>query len=188
MKHTTVALLFLALFSLVGCGGSGPTAPTPTPAPTLQPPSLVLQADAAPTGPGVLYLEPSSESAVLGQVAIRVMARSITRWSKFRGTLIFDPALLAVQDYSRGSYLEQDGAIVDYSVTSSGAGRVTFRLDRPDSLAGATGTGIVLVIRFRSLSGVRTGRSPLQWDSTNFYDSNFSDRLSQDAGGAVVIQ
>jgi hypothetical protein len=171
-----VGLLLLAL--TVGCdSGTSPS----------RDPSLSF-APVTPSATGTIFWLEDAPGAPADQIAIRVHARSGARFHKFRGAIFFDDRTLTVLNYSLGEYMGQDGAATDVSVTGLGSGRVSIRIDRPDTILGATGSGVVLTLRFKAATGVRSGASPLQWDDPHAYTASFSDVLAHAYGGTITIQ
>jgi hypothetical protein len=197
-------LLYLFCASLIalsaaGCGGdsksSTPTAPTPAvlvltatgdwPAasrpdsPTVTGNGNALGVANVPAGFGGT----DGKDAGAVWVAIKATASNL---GQVRGDLTWDPALLSFDAYGRGEWFE-NGANVSWTLLTSTAGRVSFLLDRPSTVSGATGTGSVVYLRLR---GRAAGTSLLQWSNPELRGPDFSSRplTGGSYGGSVSIR
>lgn len=184
--------LFVAITAIVATACSGgskgsPTSPTPAPV-AVVPPTLTFASDAPAAPAAFSYSLESEPGAPAGQIQVAIKANSMARFTMFRGTLIFDSTVLSVVSFGEGDFMKQGGALATFSVTGAGTNRATIRIDRPDSLAGAVGSGTILTLRFQPVTGVRSGRSALQWDDPHAYTASFSETLSRTYGGSVTIQ
>lgn len=181
----SAATAFAAVICMACGGQSSPTAPSQTQTPSV--PLLTFTPDTRNATFDVFWLETPEPTATGGQMLVRLMANFAARFSKFRGTILFDANVLTVVSYAEGTFMQQGGAIVDSSVTGAGSNHIDIRIDRPDSLIGATGQGLILVVRFAPKTGTTTGRSALQWDGAHAYTSSFNDVLSRTFGGTIRV-
>jgi hypothetical protein len=175
------ALAFAVL--AVACGGDDDTPTTPTP---------VLRnlrfTPSSPSGESQSYwLTSQNQDAPTLNVDINARFSAGCAPSKFRGTLVFDPALLKILNYSDGTFFQQGNTLVTTSVTNATAGRVVIRLDRPDSTGGVSGQGVAITIRFQATDQT-TGTSPIQWTDTNAYTPSFSDCLLVARNASMTVQ
>jgi len=183
--------------ALLAFGCSSPTTPTLTPLPITNPP-----ATPAPVKPTLSFVaEPallpnsftvSANTTIAGELTVTINASgflAVSRVSKVRGTLLYDPAVLTPdQFYLPGAWLNQDGALTTFEISIQSPGHLVIRIDRPDSLLGVTGSGAIVGQRFTVNAGVRNRTPPLQWTDTNAYTSGFNDLLRHAYGGTITIQ
>jgi hypothetical protein len=146
----------------------------------------VFTAETSTPAPNTYWLD-TAEPTASGEIAVRVNANFAARFSRFRGTILYDPAVLTAVSYAEADYMKQGGALTDTSVTVAG-NRVIIRIDRPDSLLGASGFGTVLFLRFTPASGVRAGTSPLQWTEASAFTASSNDLLTRTYGGSITIR
>lgn len=181
----TSSVLFVLLAS--ACGGSDDDTPsTPsTPTPTAR---TLHFTPSSPSGePQSYWLTSSNQDSPTLNVDINARFSAGCQPSRFRGTLVFDDALLKVLNYSDGTLFQQGGANVTTTVSNATAGRVVIRMDRPDSTGGITGQGVAITIRFQA-QGQTTGASALQWTDTNAYTTTFSECLLVARNASIAVQ
>jgi hypothetical protein len=179
-----VTLVLVLVLSAIACGDDD-NDPTPTPTPTLR---ALRFTPSSPSGESQSYwLTSQNQDAPTLNVDINARFSAGCAPSKFRGTLVFDDALLKVLNYSDGVYFQQGGAVVTTFVSNATAGRVVIRLDRPDSTGGVSGQGVAITIRFQAKDQT-TGTSPIQWTDTNAYTPSFTDCLLVARNASITVQ
>ena len=171
------------------CGGksSSPTSPTAAPAPVA---NLTFESNTAGYAGVHSYSFTNAGGGVAGQVAVNVMANQFNRAvSMFRGTILYDSGIVELVNYTEGDWMKQNNAIATFSVTSNAARNgVVIRVDKPTSVLGSTGSGVVLTLRFKPVAGVVSGSSQLQWTDTNAYNFQFEEQLFGTQGGTITIR
>lgn len=190
-----VLALLVALSTTFACGGSSPSPTGPTPPPPPPPPAVTLRFTPETTAPQphTLSLRPVAGSGANNVLDVDVWAHGFTpaaSASKVRLELRLNPALFEWGDtFLSGPYLKQGGALASFDVRHDDTdGTLTVRADRPDSLNGSTGAGVVLTVRLHAKAAVRAGSSPVQFHDTEVYDPEFGDSLQRTYAGTVTIQ
>jgi hypothetical protein len=128
--------------------------------------------------PWTFWLEDAREE-VANQIAVAVVGdfQDTCRVHKIRASFTYDSTVLQVVNHTEGPFMQQGDTVPDTTLTH-GVGRVTFRIDRPDSVGGVSGRDHVIIIRFRPVNNVARGSvSPLKWTEAHAYTANFIDCL-----------
>lgn len=183
---------FAPLVFITACGGDSPLAPPPVTAP---PPAPVVRTvtftpDASTITGSALSIQTSNRGNEAGKVTIAIVVHNIPRSvHKVRGELRWDPALLEYDNWGQGDFLNQGGALVDWTISTATAGQVSLFLDRPSTLPPAGGSGEIIVLRLRPRTGVTSGTSRLQWDDPRLLDSEFRRYVPANIyTGTITIQ
>lgn len=194
----TLVVSLLAVLALVACGGTSPVSPstgssgsgtggsqgTPLPPPTL---TFVPEAPSSIVGQ-VVSLQPTTRLLENGKVVFGIWIHNMDRVFRFRGSVRWDRNLLDYDAWGEGDWFKQGGAIVNWSVTTSTPGQVSFSMDRPSTASAASGSGEVLVIRLKPKTAVSNGSTPLQWDQPVVSDSSGrSLGVDRAFGGTVTV-
>lgn len=185
-----LALAISVALGFVACGGkSSPSGPSNSTTTTIPPsfPAITFTPDSATPVSNSYTVTMSSTSS--GTFILAMNANNFTRAiHKVRGTLLFDPQVLADDNtYEQGPFMLQGNALTQFNISGS-RGQLFIRIDRPDSVAGVTGSGVIIRQRFTVIGGVRNRTTPIQWTDTNAYTSSFSEVLARSYGGTVTIE
>jgi hypothetical protein len=178
------------LVGLSACGSNPVAPPTPAPPTPTPTPALVLTftpQTASPIG-AALAIFPGSRGQKEGMISLAVTAHNLNNVSKVRGEILWDPDVLDFDSWGEGDWFKQGGALVEWSFYDY-AGKISLRLDRPSTLPGASGSGEIVLFRFKPHGTRRTGSTPLQWNNPELWESDYSDcRLDNVYGGTITIQ
>lgn len=187
----TALALVCGLVLVSGCGGDKSPAPSPSPINTTF--SYAFTGETTTPSLNTYWLERETAFALSSDptaIGVRVNANFTAPFSKVRGTLRYDGAVLESLGWTSSDFMKQGGALVDFFISSplTGTGR-ELRIDRPDSLPGVTGSGTILILWFKAANQAARGKtSPLQWDDAHAYTASFSERLSRTYGGSITVQ
>src|SRR5204863_10091333 len=115
-----------------------------------------------------------SDGRDAGAVWVTVKATG-SNVGQVRGTILWDSSLLTFDAFSEGEWFKQGNAVVNWNagLLVNTPGQVTFLLDRPSTVAGATGTGSVVYLRLRAKVRGTTG---IQWNNPELRGPDFSSR------------
>jgi len=192
-------LASVVVVSLLACACSSPTTPTPlpvqNPVPTPAPPPVVLPLlvfTPDTTTPIANSFTLFGDTSTAGEVMLTMNAnafQSLRHISSVRATLLYDPLVLVPDNsYEAGSWLTQ-GSLLTTFLFLTAPGEVIVRIDRPDSLAGVSGSGPVFAKRFRVVAGVRNRTTQVEWNDIHAYaTTSLSDLLGRAYGGTIRIQ
>ena len=78
--------------------------------------------------------------------------------------------------------MESFGHQAQFKVTSSAANQIKIRVDSLDSFDGASGSGVILRLRFRK---VAPGTSRIDFVEAHAYGASYTDNLQATHGGAL---
>ena len=167
-------------------------APTPTPAPPPAPlpdpgGPLAFTADALAPSSRSFSLQPAETTGDDIYVALYANdfggTNGVNTINKVRATLRYDPSVVKLVSFtSRDSWMESFGAEAVFKVTSSGANQIKIRVDSQNSFDGASGSGVILRLRFRK---VAAGTSRIDFVEANAYGASYTDNLQATHGGAI---
>jgi len=139
-----------------------------------------------PPPPGSFYVDQAPNTSGTDEIFIRFNANFTQPFWKVRADILFTASVLEFQDYTDGTYMQQGGITVDRLVTTT-TGRVTIQIDRPDSAAGATGSGTILTLHFTPRDGTDGQSSPIRFSGAHAYTNSFQERLLSTIGGTVTV-
>jgi len=174
------AVLVFALLGSAACSKNS-NAPSSTP-------SFAFAGETTTPAANTFWIDRGTDSS--GQIAIRLNAHFTQSFSILNANLVFDKAVLTPADFTTGDFLKQGGADVTTSVTFPASSNNLFiDIERPDSVAAATGDGVMFTLRFKAASGASKGAStPIEWNDSHAYTSGFTDRLVRTYGATVTLQ
>ncbi len=198
-----IVVALSSLFVVVGCGGGSspisptptttPVATTPTPtAPTAPTPTLTFTPQtAAPVG-AALALFPGSRGQEAGKISLAVTAHNLNGIVTVYGTLRFDPTVIVYDNWGEGDWFKQgpEAPTIDWSFGTT-PGQIRLALSRTSAgLAGASGSGEIILFRFRPAPNVTSGSTTIRWDgpSVRGQDKLRELPLNNAYGGTVTIQ
>src|SRR6266576_816259 len=99
-------LALTSLLVLVSCGSGshGPIDPTPTPTTR----TLSFTSESGTPAPRSFALVDANER-IANEVAVNIVANDFSgaAFSMFRGTLVFDPSVITLLDYTEGAFMKQ---------------------------------------------------------------------------------
>lgn len=192
LTRTTIVLLLATV--AVSCGGDSPIAPSSI-TPAQQPPPVVVrtlsfQPDVPNVSGSALSIQIGSRGSETGKINLAIMAHNIPHSVyKVRGELRWDPAILEFDAWGQGEWLNQGGALVDWTFFTSTPGELSLFLDRPSTLGPAGGSGEVFLFRLRPRAGITSGNSRLQWNEPRLLDTNFRQITPNNIfTGTVTVQ
>jgi hypothetical protein len=172
MRIVVAAMMLM----VCACGGSSsPVAPTPPPP---APPTLTFQAEASnPNYSGnLMWLQGGGvrDGMDPGTIWIGVMLRVMAGLAvnRVEGELRFDPSVLVYDAWGKGTWFEQGDTVVTWTHGITPPGRVLLMLSRPSTVIGARGEGDVIWIRLKPAPNVRSGSTPIQWDTPRIYGAS----------------
>ncbi len=167
-----------------GSGAGSGSQGTPLPPPTLR---FVPEAPSTVVGQ-VVSLQPTGKMGETGKVVLAVWLHNQDRVFRFRGSVRWDRNLLDYDAWGEGDWFKQGGALVNWTVTTSTPGQITFSMDRPSTASAASGSGEVLIIRLKPKTAVSNGTTPLQWDQPVVSDSTGrSVGIDRAYGGSITV-
>ena len=103
-----------------------------------------------------------------------------------RATISFDPAVVTLVSFSSAdSWMSSFGYQTTFSVSKSGANLIKIRVDSQSSFNGASGSGIILRLRFRK---VRAGNARLDFTEGHAYGASYNDNLQAMYGGTLNVK
>ena len=147
-------LPFLALAAACGGGGGGggsPTEPTPTPTPT--PPGITLTADSAPTQNALVVA--TGAGTTVDTLVLEVRATNVQDLYGVGFDLTYPNSLLRFEGATPG-FLNQ-GQQVSFNLVETSPGTLVVGYARLGAVPGASGSGVVLTLRFTA-TAAGTGR------------------------------
>ena len=177
-----------------------PPAPTPNPpAPTPNPPAPTPNPPAPTPGEPIVFtpdtVSPESRSyslqpagTVEGDFYVALHATDFGQdaVNMVRATITYDPAVVSVVSYASGdSWMRGFGHDVTFKVTKSGSNMVKVSADMASASAGASGSGMIVKIRFRK---VGSGSSRLEFADAKAYDAGYNNSLQATHGGTLIVQ
>jgi hypothetical protein len=103
-----------------------------------------------------------------------------------RANITFDPNVVQLVSFtSRDSWMESFGSEATFTVTKSGANLIRIRVDSHSGFNGASGSGIVLRLRFRKVS---TGNARLDFVEGQAYGASYHNNLQAMHGGTLTVR
>lgn len=208
MVRRSLALM-VACVIIVGCGKSSPTAPTattqppaptpaPAPAPTPQPapapPALTFAPQTVSPVGAALAIFPASRGQEPGKIAVAVTAHNLSDVVTIFGTIRFDPNVLEYDGWGEGDWFKQGAGspAIDWRFFPDlNPGEIKLAIQRTSAgLPGASGSGEIILFRFRPRAGVRSGTSTLRWDGPSLRGPQVTRELplNNAYGGTITIQ
>ena len=167
-------------------------APTPTPDPPPAPlpdpgGPLAFTADAPAPSSHSFSLQPDETTGDDIYVALYAKdfggTNGVNTINMVRATLSFDPSVVKLVSFtSRDSWMESFGHQAQFKVTSTSANQIKIRVDSLNSFDGASGSGVILRLRFRK---VAPGTSRLDFVEAHAYGASYTDNLQATHGGAL---
>jgi hypothetical protein len=159
-------------------------APTPSPAPTPDPgptPPLVTGFVADTDGPAdrsySLELAKVEGDEVFVYLKGNGFGSGNDGLKNVRVTLNYDPSVVALQAFARGSYLPGT-----YVVTQPGSGRVRVHVDGDSA---ASGTGIIVRLRFLKIA---SGSTRIEYESAEALNGTGGNILSTTHAGTLTVR
>jgi len=169
-------------------------APTPTPPPPAPVPDpggpLAFTADAPAPSSHSFSLQPAETTGDDIYVALYANdfggTNGVNTINMVRATLSYDPSVVKLVSFtSRDSWMESFGHQAVFKVTSSGANQIKVRVDSQNAFDGASGSGVILRLRFRK---VAAGNSRVDFVEAHAYGANYTDNLQATHGGALAAK
>ncbi len=161
LRALSGAILLLPLLACGGGGGSSATTPPTVPEPA------ILFIPAGIGAAGSLDLVASSTSATRLTVALEVSSVADLYGLSFDMT--FPPSLLSFVSAQEENYLSADGALsTSFQAVENPTGNLVVGLSRLGDVAGAGGSGVLLLLTFEALS---SGEGQLSFPSSTAFDA-----------------
>ncbi len=162
------------------------TTDTPTVIPTLtDTPTETPTPTQPPLGPGVVFIDPASQSAVEGDyLTVNVKVNEVLDVGAYQFTLLFDPSVLTPVGVSDGTFLGSTGRSETCSTPVVSAGAVTFGCTSSGGEAGASGSGLLAEAIFQAAGA---GISSLDLTSSKLFDSSGGTISIGIVGGSVFV-
>lgn len=167
-----------------------PNPPTPTPNPPAPTPTpgepLVFTPDAATPASRSYSLQPAGMVEGDLYVALHATDFGADALNMVRATITYDPSVVTPVSYASGdSWMRGFGHEVTFKLTKSGSNMIKVSADMQSASAGASGSGMILKIRFRR---VGAGSSRLEFTDAKAYDAGYNNSLQATHGGTLLVQ
>jgi multidrug efflux pump subunit AcrA (membrane-fusion protein) len=175
--HLTLVAALLA----TACGGSSPMAPKPPGPPP--PPVVITFTPESPT-PGANVIDLRLMSSTASELALTLDASLVADLFGYGLDLLYDPAAIAFEGFEPGTFLDGMGITVTILVSEPQPGTVVIGQSRVGSVAGASGSGTMVVLRF---TAVAPGRSTISIDNAGAFDSTGAEITLEFFGGDVTV-
>lgn len=174
-----VALLIAisAVVALPGCGGSSPTAPQPPPTPT-----TITFNPTAVVGLDSIGLAFASSTAT--ELTLSLRTNNVSDLFGYGVDLVFDPSIIAFDSAEAGTFLDGEGITVALQVVEPTPGTLVIGQTRVGAVAGASGSGVLLTLRFRAAGA---GGTSLTTATAAAFASDGSQQTTSFFGGTVTV-
>jgi len=157
-----VALATLPLVSCGGGGGGGGGGMTP---PTMPQTGVMFTAGSA-TAPAIRLTRGAGSSGTVLEVEVR--SDSVNDLYGVAFDLTFPSSVLRYDGYSEGSQLSSGGTQTSLQVAQAGSGQLVIGHSRLGDVAGSSGSGVLLTLRFTAIS---SGSGSLSFAANQAFDS-----------------
>ena len=182
-RGTTAAVFLLSLVVWLGsaaCGNSSPTAPGP---PLPPPPAVITFTRESPApGANVIDLDLMSSTAI--EFTLTLDASLVTDLFGYGLDLVYDPQVIAFAGFEAGAFLDGEGITVTILVSEPQPGTVVIGGSRVGAVAGASGSGTLLLLRF---TAVTAGKSTISIDNAGAFDNTGAEIALEFFGGEVNV-
>lgn len=160
---TGLAAALIVLAALAACGGGSPTRPPPPPPPTS---SLTFTPGAASGGSAVVLARTGPTGG--SDLHLAVEARQVSSLYGVAFDLGYPASILSYEGATVGDFLGQDGFQVSLQVADE-TGNLIVGVTRLGDVPGASGSGMLLTLRFRA---VGSGTGSLSFSRTQAVDAD----------------
>ena len=117
-------------------------------------------------------------------MSIAIAAFNLPPFHKLRGELRWNPQVLELDTWGQGDMFRHDGT--DWSWFNNSPGEISLFLDYPDSLPARTGSGEIILFRFKPRQGVTSGSTELVFNRLEVIGLPFRTVGPQRAYGGVI--
>jgi hypothetical protein len=124
-----------------GCGGGGGGGPT-------EPQPGIRFSAAGTAGNDSLSLQQNTSAGSATTLVLELRAREVTDLYGIAFDLVFPSTVLAFEGFREGTLLDAGGTGTSLQVVTSGANRLVVGLTRLGAVSGASGSGLLLELRF----------------------------------------
>jgi hypothetical protein len=177
-----VCLTLVASLLASACGPS-PTAPRPPLPPPPPPPAVITFTPESPT-PGTNVIDLRLMSSTASELALTLDASLVADLFGYGLDLLYDSAAITFEGFEPGTFLDGEGITVTILVSEPQPGTVVIGQSRVGAVAGASGSGTMLVLRF---TAVEPGRSTISIDNAGAFDSSGAEIALEFFGGDVTV-
>ncbi len=182
-SRRTAALLLCAALSVaaIACGGgSSPVAPGPPPPPPA--PRVIFLADGS--NPGLDAISLQAGTATAERFTLLLQADGVTDLYGYGIDIVFDPALVAFETATAGSYFDESGVSVTTQVVEGPPGTLVVGQSRVGDVSGVSGTGVMLSIDFLA---VAPGTGIVSLENGGAFDATGGAASIDFYGGTVTV-
>jgi len=120
---------------------------------------------------------------------LAVTAHNLSGVTTLYGTLRFDPAVIIYDAWGEGDWFKQgpEAPVIEWLFFNNTPGQIRLALSRS---IGASGSGEIILFRFRPAPGVTSGSTTIRWDGPSIrgQDRLRELPLNNAYGGTVTIQ
>lgn len=187
IAHMLQMLAFLGILASIACGGGGGGGggtPAPPPPPTVPVAGITYTAGSAPAQESITLVQGAVSTT---ELTLEVRAVNVEDLFGVSFDLTFPSSLLRLDSVTEEPWLSSNGAAqTSFLTNDSQAGTLVVGFSRLGAVAGRTGSGTLMTLRFTATG---TGSGTFSFSNNEFFDR---DGVSVSgiswAGGSVMVQ